>query len=522
MATDISADTVPDTANGPPAPHQDSKVSHNFLIYLTSQVLSWAVTFVSLSIIPRTLGESNTGKLVVISSIAMMPFILAVPGADQYLVKEIGRDPSRAEALLGALMGLRMALIVPAVGGVIVVGFCLHAGPLDWMLIALVAPTTIFGLFTMAFRATFTGLERASRVGAVDLLMAWSPLLAIPFLRFGVVAPAATSMVASTIVVTAQILLLHRLVPLKPRWDPALWLEVLCKGIPFSINTYLLTAQAFVCVTVVRMTIGDAGVGVTGQVGRLFGTLMFVPAAITAAILPTLARMADTDVDRFQRSQSRVLALLIVVALPITALMAVIAPPLCHLLYTKTKFVAMPLALQTVSFALLPMYIVSTLYQFLVAQGRAMVWTRFLTMTVVVYAIVGYVAIPFCVRRFHNGPVGASIATIVAESISAILAMKLLRINPFNSDLVYRLLRGITAAGCMAGVMALVLKFLERMMPDGGFGAAAIQVAVPSVIGIATFAALARLLRILWPEDERKIAELAGQVTGRISAVIRR
>jgi O-antigen/teichoic acid export membrane protein len=431
-------------------------------------------------------------------------------------MKEIGRDTSQTKRLVGGLIGLRVALLIPCALGTVLTGTLLHATAYDWMLIAIWMPSAFSGFFTIGFRSVFTGHEQAKRVTASDLIATCSSLFAIPFLRYGPVALAVAGSATMVLNVSLQWRWVRQIAHVTPIVDRRLWTELVRAGLPFCVNTYLLAAYSFVQVFVMRRMVGDAGVGVSGQVTRLFGTFMFIPVAMTSALLPSLARMADSDPESFNRTKLRVLGLLVVLGLPVEVLMIVLGPSLCHLLYSKSKFLEMPLALQTISLAIIPMYIVSSMYQFLVAQGRAAVWSRFLASTVVIYGVVAALSIPVCQRLFNNGPMGGGVATVVAETASAIAAICLLKVNLFDRDLTFRMVRAVAAAGVMALAMVGALKGVQAALPVENEITLALQLAIPGAIGIATFAGLAWALKVLYPQDQEKLAGMLMKVIGKL------
>src|SRR5439155_12841528 len=96
--------------------------------------------------------------------------------------------------------------------------------------------------------------------------------------------------------------------------------------------------------------------------------------AASAALLPAISRLAAVDNAQFHRIGQRVIGLLVVTGLPVTVLMYMLAHPLTVLLY-RDRFTLLPGVLQALAFTIVPLYIVSTMYQFLVAQGRAHTWS---------------------------------------------------------------------------------------------------------------------------------------------------
>jgi O-antigen/teichoic acid export membrane protein len=491
-------------------------VHRNFVIYLIGQLLTWTVTFISVSVIPRILGEANSGKLVVAAAATGLPVRLLLLGIDGHIMTEIGRDIRNAPRLLGGLLGLRIALIPAAFVGTLITGYMMHATRLDWLLIAFMLPASTSSFFTLAFRAAFTGHEKAKQVSGSDLAVASSSLLAIPFLSYGPVAIVSVGTAVSLLSLYVQWIWIRKITDARPLMNITLWKQLVRGGAPFCVNSYLVTIYGFISVFMVRRLVGDAGVGVTGQVSKLFGTFMFIPTAMTSALLPTLARAAHADPMAFNRTKLRVLSLLVVLGLPVTVLLWVLAPQLCQLLYTKHKFVEMPLALQITSIAIIPMYVVSSMYQFLIAQGRAQTWTRFLLTTIIVYAITSYAAIPWATSAWNNGPAGASIAMTVAETSSCIAALWLLRVNLLDRDLCGRIARAIFAAACMAATIVFVRHLVHRIMPsDNGISLAA-QVMLSGGGGVVVFGMLAWSLKVMWPQDKAKLAEMFSRLTMRM------
>jgi O-antigen/teichoic acid export membrane protein len=506
--SEISTEIPPNVDATPPGATHSPSVHRNFLVYICTQLLTWTVTFASISVIPRLLGESSSGKLVFAMTATMLPAGFLCLGIDQFLMKEIGRDADQSQRLAGGMIGLRLALIVPALLGSIIAGFVLHASRADWTLIAILGPSGAACMFTLGFRAVFTGHERARQVGASDLVATSSSLIAIPFLRYGPVALAVATTLTTMVNVAIQWRWLRKLTRMKPVFDLALWRYLIRSGLPFCVNTYLLAAYGFVGVYIVRQNLGDAGLGVTGQVSKLFGTFMFIPVAMTSALLPSLARMADRDMEAFNRTKLRVLSLLMVIGLPVVVLILVLSPELCHLLYSKHQFVDMPLALQIIAFGVIPLYIVSSMYQFLVAQGRTAVWSGFLASTVVIYAVTANLSIPWCHAHLNNGPAGASIATVVAEMSSAIAALVLMKARVFDRDFINRLCRVALCAGAMGAVMVGSLRMISAAVISESGVSIGLRLIVPGAAGLAVFACMAWSLRVMWPQDQEKLGEL--------------
>ena len=62
--------------------------------------------------------------------------------------------------------------------------------------------------------------------------------------------------------------------------------------------------------------------------------------------------------------------------------------------------------LSVYALAIIPLYIVSIMYQFLTAQNRNGLWTGFLTLTVGLYALVSVLLTPWTLHHYGNGVLG--------------------------------------------------------------------------------------------------------------------
>src|SRR5437868_3518692 len=90
--------------------HIYGRIARNTLIYLIAQLVSWVVSFLSVSVIPRTLGETACGELAVLGAAFGPVAALFGFGLEPHLMQAIGRDRSEAERLLGGCIGLRITL----------------------------------------------------------------------------------------------------------------------------------------------------------------------------------------------------------------------------------------------------------------------------------------------------------------------------------------------------------------------------------------------------------------------------
>ena len=161
-----------------------------------------------------------------------------------------------------------------------------------------------------------------------------------------------------------------KFVRLKPTFVLAEWKSLVVGGGAFFANE--MTAQLYDFVTVLLLTrLTDAPtVGVYSQAIKFQGSFLFVPVAIGTAMLPSLARLADSDTAELRKIEQRTLIVMIATSLPVATLVYLLAHPLCHLLFGRKLLAGVPDVLQVSAINMLPLYISTVFYRFLVARKK--------------------------------------------------------------------------------------------------------------------------------------------------------
>jgi O-antigen/teichoic acid export membrane protein len=494
-----------------PVGSNQERVARNAGIYFVIQLVSWAVTFVTMSIIPRFLGEKVIGEVGLAGATTALVFGFGSLCIDQFLTREVGRDHHQADRLVRATLGLRLILFLP----IIVV---------TWLNFRWVHATShealrylnLYGSIMVIYlcinqlaeplRSVLAGRERALQVSLSDLLCSAAPLLTLPFLRYGgIVLPLAT-LIATCVVFVLRAGWVRSQVRLIPQFDVAMWGYLIRGSLPFMLNVNLANLYSYTSLRVLEHFLGTAAIGQYSQATRLVGTFMFLPSALCAALLPTLSRMAQADPDNLKSAQLRILIVLIVCALPVTAGVMLLADPLCHLLYGRHQYLDLPLGLKYASLTILPLYIVSTIYQFLVAQGRNAIWSAVLFGTVVTSTLVTWFMVPVTIRYLHNGIIGAALGNVIAETVASVCAFVLLKNNVLNRDTISRVLRGVVATAGMSvviwlmrdGIIGLHLRFWLTDL---------LALVLPAIAGAIVFVCLVMTLRALPPQEQELIAQ---------------
>lgn len=491
-----------------------SRLFRNTATYAAAQALTWTVTLLTIKTIPQRLGEAAMGQITVSGLMVMPAGNLLMVAIESYLSKEVGRDPAHARRLLRAVLGLRLALLPVAMAAgtaSLLISLWLidrgaHGGHNESYTLALLAIVQLAHIplmfLTQPFGAVMIGMERARDYSVVSFIQQIYPIFALPFLALGPISMVGASLFAWIVTGIYSVWWGARTLSIRPLFDRALFWRLTRRGAPFMVNGYILLLYLAGATVVLLQHGGEAAVGVFGQAGRLAGFAQAAPAVLAPALLPMIARVADSSRAEFAQLQVRILGLLIAVGVPVSVLFFQLAHPLSLLIYGPHRFAEAPLALQMCALNIVPLYLVSMLYQFLIAQDRTGLWTWFLLGTVLLNWLACLVLVPWMERAQHNPSAGAALASFIAECGTLLAALITLRIRIAHPEIVSRVARATVAGFVMFGAM-----WLTR----------GLFLVVPAAAGVLAYLVMAWIVRLLTPDERAMIASRVGNRFARLT-----
>lgn len=483
------------------------RVAANAVTYLASQVVTWVVSIAVVAWQPHLIGEKGLGELRIATTVVVTVLTFACLSLEQFLIAEVGRKKEATEQMLRASFGLRLTLL-PVMVNVIALAFLLmQVSQMVWMIGFIHIMRIGIGFVGLPIRSVLAGWENAKMVALIDFVPVVAPIFAFPLLLmgFGVIVVPLVDLAAVALLYLFLVRYMSKHIRLMPtfRWQE--WKALIRGGTPFLVNEMNAQLYDFVTVALLMRFTNEATVGVYSQAIKFQGTFLFVPVAIATAMLPFLARLADktnaVDKAEFRVMQQRTLVVMIATSLPVATMVFMLAHPVCHLLFGRKLLAGVPGVLQISAINLLPLYLLTVFYRFLVAQRKNAIWSVFLTGTVALNGVLCYFLIPLARERWQNASMGAALSSMIAEYITMVFALFLLRINPFQKDTFGSILRTVLATA----VMGAVIWKLRNVF-----------VVVPAFAGGVVFIILAWKLKILGAEEQTKLVELFRRKLGRL------
>jgi O-antigen/teichoic acid export membrane protein len=292
-------------------------VVRNTTVQIAGQVLSKVASLALYIVVARQLGVTLFGDLVFALSISTLMTSLANFGIEGILVRGIARDNNEAGRLLSRAIVLKIAF--GALGAAAAVGVSFVAGykPDVRAAVAILSIGSVIDLITNSYYAIFQALgdlrppsvclvvQRSITAGVgipLVLLGAGVTLLSLAF--FGAS--------AATFVLAAMWLARRGVVPnQRPTLGAVRSLAV--ASFPLGVNNIFSTVLFRADATMLALIKGSFAVGLYGVAYRLLESTLFIPYALSSALMPVMARLRrGASAARVYELGNAVLALILV------------------------------------------------------------------------------------------------------------------------------------------------------------------------------------------------------------------
>jgi O-antigen/teichoic acid export membrane protein len=448
----------------------------------------------------RVLGPVDAGKYAWLGVVIGYFDILLGFGMNTWLTREVARAPEAAGRGLGNALAARallwlgllltaLAMIGPLAGPLAVtpdVGLALL------LLVLAMAPSGL----AAALSALFYGRERMEAPAAVavvtTVLKVSLGLLALA-LGYGFVGLAAVALGVNLITLAVLALLYGAFVGW-PRlaFAPRASLALARDASPFMMNDLLASLFFRLDSLLLRPLAGNAALGWYSAAYRVPDGLNLIPANFTLALFPLLARRAQDDRAALVRVYRRALKVLLVLGLPLSMGIALLAEPLVYL-FAGPRYVPESVWTLQVLIWFLPFSFVNGVTQYvLIAVDRQ----RFLTVAFAVATAFNLAANLLLIPRW--GYLGAALVTVLSEVVL---------LGPFW----WAVTRSLPPVGLLAVAWRPALAALGMAVVVMPLAAWSWPLSIP--IGAAFYLAILLLLRTFDADDRALLQRLRGRAS---------
>ncbi len=394
------------------------RVAKNSLLPMVANLTSRLVSFGFAIITVRILGAEGQGKYTLAVVVIGYFDILTQFGLNALLTREVAADRSKGNFYLSNTIVLRLLLWVASLP--IIAGY-IYLMKLPWdtaLAIILFAIMLVPSNLAQALSSVFNAYEKMEYPAAVTIIttvlqvaLGTTVLLA----GWGIVGLAATSIVVNLATV---ILFIYPLTTrfFRPRleFDGQAGKRMMADSYPLMINHFLATVFYRIDAVLMKPLIGgersDAALGYYGTAYKFIDGLNIIPAYLTMAIFPLMSRYAREASDALRRAYILSLRLLILIALPLSVGVCLLADRIILVTF-GVKMLPAGQALAILIW-FLPFSFINSVTQYaLIAVNQQ----HYLTRAFVIGAVFNIVANIIAIPRY--GFQGAALTTVLSEIV---------------------------------------------------------------------------------------------------------
>jgi len=324
------------------------KVAQNISIIIVGRLLSKFASVAAMIYLSRYLGSARLGKYSVAYAYLYFFNILTSLGIDSIVVREISKDNSKADKLLGNSITMKLVLSLFTVGvSWVIVAFIDY--PSDVSLLIYVAS---FSLLSSSFQTLYQGIFQVY----LDMKYPVLVMVVMNFLLAGLTAwlivlkAQLISFVVLRLIVgfpglIALILLWalsHKYVRPRPQIDLSLWKELLYKSWPIALTSVFTTIYFRIDQIMLFKMVGENAVGYYSAAVRLTEFLNVIPGAFMVSVFPLFSKYFVTSGEKLDKAYKLSFKCMTTIITPIAMGTTILAKPIIEAVYGHQFYDAFP------------------------------------------------------------------------------------------------------------------------------------------------------------------------------------
>ena len=310
------------------------RVASNTVVQLAGKGVVLALGVVSIAVLTRYLGPDDYGKYTLALMYMQLFGVLADVGLFTTVVREISKDRSRTEELVGNTLTLRLVLAVVVIALAAGVSLLLPYEPTVRTAILLAGIPLLFGMLTSTFVAVLQSRLMMSRAVIGDVIgraVSLGLVLLVAGLDLGLYAVlgAAAGGALATLVITWR--LTRSQARVRPLVEPAVWRSLLKAAIPLGL-ALAVNALYFRADTLIISLYEPYGqVGLYTLAYRMLELALVVGTVFLNSTFPILSEAVAHDEARARRAITDSTEVCVVLGAPLVAGGLVLAPQIIEL-----------------------------------------------------------------------------------------------------------------------------------------------------------------------------------------------
>ena len=396
---------------------------------IIAQVITRAIGFFYTIFLARNLGVEDYGLLSV--GIAYFSIISSFSdfGFNRYLIREISQEEGKKWEVLWNLIILRLTLICIFFGVFSVLLYLLDGNRLRVSVILLASLAVLPQTIAITFDGLFIALRKL-QFSAIALIVSSIGTVLLGFFLvnkgFGVIGAVNALILGQFLFVLTFALLLYFNHGIKSsQIEFSVIKKALAGSLPYGLLGILGLLYFKIDTILLSYLRGNFETGIYGAAYKFFEVITFIPAALSTALFPVLAKLQDVDNEQIKKLYFKSLKILFIISL-FTVLAFLIFLPFVIKLFMPTYFSSIQ-AITILSFAIPFMFCHFPAVQVLLSTNKY--FKVIILNSVILLAVNIFLNIIFIPKY---GFIAASWVTVLSEVLSFMIYFKFIEMKVFN------------------------------------------------------------------------------------------
>ncbi|MEE8110455.1 MAG: flippase, partial [bacterium] len=357
-----------------------ARIFRNSAVLLGGQATERILRLVVIAVLARYLGRTSFGLYAFVLTYVEFFHLLTDLGLQTILVREMARDPDRADELMGSALTLKLiAAVVSTALALLVIrwtGYPASTGVLvGWTALGLFLSfrlSSVRQVFDSIFQVRLE-MRTPVALGVGSEVLSAVGLLAAVWWKLDLAAILAVQNLAYLPGAVGLVRLTKQKISLRPQWSGKTLWNLLKESYPIGLSNLFTLAYVKLDILMLSAMRGDEAVGIYAAAYKLTGSLTIFPTALLASLFPLMSQYARAAPDVLPRLFHRSLNVILMAALPLAVGGTVLAREIIDLVYGD-RFAQAALIFRVLSWAVAFSFISYLLTSALNAMDRQRIY----------------------------------------------------------------------------------------------------------------------------------------------------
>ncbi len=316
--------------------------------YLTaSYIVQKILSFFYFILVARMISVEEFGRYTFALSFATIFSVFVDIGLTQALIREVAKFRDKGTVYLTSTLLLKGLLSILVYGAIIVAINLLGYSAEVKNLVYVSALIMLLDQFTLSFWGVFRGFQNL-KFEAISVIINQALIVitgvTILYLHLPLIFLMVPFLVGSSFNLLFSGVSVRKKLNVKLDWhfDKDVIKFLVKLAVPFALIAIFSRIYGYIDSVMLSKMVGDKAVGLYSAAMKLPFALQFIPAALAAAIFPAFTANFVSDKEQLRRTFDRVMNVLILMVVPISAGTIVLAEPIVRVFFSAKYLAAVP------------------------------------------------------------------------------------------------------------------------------------------------------------------------------------